>query len=67
MGKKDIINHGTLHDSINYDALIEVQANTPSFLDSPKGYTPKAIKNYGDRIKPKKLVLHKKSEKNDRY
>lgn len=27
MKNKQIINHGTLHDTINYEALIEAQAN----------------------------------------
>ena len=57
MAKEEIIYHGLLHDFINYKALIEMQANTPTFLDGPKEYVPKIKKNY----KVKKLTLsHKK-------
>ena len=31
---KPIVNHGLLHDTVNYDALIKAQANTLSF-DQP--------------------------------
>lgn len=34
MKNKQIINHGTLHDSINYEALIEAQANNITYLDN---------------------------------
>ena len=34
MKNKEIINHGTLHDSINYDALIEAQANGFTYIDN---------------------------------
>lgn len=34
MKNKPIIYHGTLHDSINYDALIEAQANGFTYIDS---------------------------------
>ena len=34
MKNKQIINHGTLHDSINYDALIETQAKNITYLDN---------------------------------
>lgn len=57
MAKEEIIYHGLLHDFINYKALIEAQANTPTFLDGPKEYVPKIKKNH----EVKKLTLsHKK-------
>ena len=31
--KNLIINYSTLHDSINYDALIEAQANNFTYID----------------------------------
>ncbi len=55
MAKEEIIYHGLLHDFINYKALIEAQANTPTFLDGPKEYVPKIKKNYEN--KHKKLTL----------
>jgi len=56
---KKITHHGNLHDYIDYEALIEAQANTPTFLDTPKEYVPKFNKNYDDN-KTKKLVLSRK-------
>ena len=58
MKNKPITYHGNLHDYIDYEALIEAQANTPTFLDCPKGYVPKTKKNYEN--KHKKLVLSNK-------
>jgi len=34
MKNKPIINHGLLHDTVNYDALIEAQANNYTFIDN---------------------------------
>lgn len=37
MGKKQpIVNHGLLHDSVNYSALIEAQAKMPAFGKASK-------------------------------
>lgn len=36
MKNTPIVNHGTLMDSINYEALIESQANNRTFLGKPK-------------------------------
>lgn len=52
---KKITHHGLLHDYTDFEALIEAQANTPTFLDGPKEYVPKIKKNYDD--KHKKLIL----------
>lgn len=54
MGKKDITIHGMFHDDINYKVLIEAQAKTPSFLDTPKEYES-GSKDYGNKPKIKKL------------
>jgi len=34
MKNKQIVNHGTLHDTINYEALIEAQANNVTYFDN---------------------------------
>jgi len=68
MAKEKINYHGMLHDSVNFRALIEAQAKTPSFLDSPKEYTPKASKNYGNKPKTRRLVLsYGKTKPEDKY
>lgn len=51
MGKKQpIVNHGLLHDSVNYSALIEAQATMPTFGGASKGDKPK-VKSLG-KMKP---------------
>ena len=66
MGKEPITIHGPFRDEINYKAKIESDSMIPSFLDSPKEYTPKTNKNYGSQPKVKRLTLHKKSENKNR-
>ena len=36
MKSKKIVNHGLLHDTINYEALIEAQANEFCYIDNEK-------------------------------
>ena len=36
MKSNKIVNHGLLHDSINYEALIEAQANEFCYVDNEK-------------------------------
>ena len=36
MKNTPIVNHGTLIDSINYEGLIDAQANNRTFLGKPK-------------------------------
>lgn len=49
MGKKQpIVNHGMLHDSINYSALIEAQATMPAFGEEKKEDRPK-VKSLGKK------------------
>ena len=51
MSKKEaIVTHGLLKDHINYDALIEAQAMTPSFEPMGKVEKPK-VKTLGPKVK----------------
>ena len=62
MKKKEIINHSTLYDTINFKAFNEANANEPSFLDSPVSYKAKTNKNYGTKPKVRKLSLIYKND-----
>ena len=53
MGKNDIVNHGTLADSTNFEALCKAQVNQPSFL----GTTNNVVKSANTKGKTLKKVL----------
>jgi len=54
MKNKEIINHGTLHDSINYEALIEAQANNITYIDNELS----SIVKPNSKSKAKKLTKY---------
>jgi len=52
MKNKQIVNHGLLHDTINYDALIEAQANEFCYVNNEENINIKQ----NSKSKAKKLT-----------